>query len=429
MTTHAPALFLGIDLGTSGCRGCLIDADGRALAMQSVALPPPVAADANGEHDAMLWWNATAAVIRELAPVAGGDLLALAVDGTSGTLLLTDADGRPRGPALRYDDARAVAQATTIRDLAPRESGAHGATSGLAKLLWLDRFTDTHGVAHALHQADWIAGRLLGRFGASDENNALKLGYDPVERRWPDWLDALDVPRTWLPQVVAPGTPLGTVDATIAQALGLPPHCFVVAGTTDSIAGFLATGACKIGEAVTALGSTIALKIVSDRPVFDPDHGVYSHRLWDTWLAGGASNSGGAVLRQFFSQAQLDALTPLLDPDRPTGLDYYPLPRPGERFPHADPDMQPRMTPRPEDDRVFLQALLEGMAAIEAEGYRRLAALGAPTPVNVRTTGGGAVNAAWTRMRERALGVPVIPASQADAAYGAALLARRAVTG
>src|SRR3712207_7580953 len=44
------------------------------------------------------------------------------------------------------------------------------------------------GVARLLHQADWVAGRLLDRFARTDENNALKTGYDPVERRWPDWL-------------------------------------------------------------------------------------------------------------------------------------------------------------------------------------------------------------------------------------------------
>ncbi len=49
----------------------------------------------------------------------------------------------------------------------------------------------------------------------------------------------------------------------------------------------------------------------------------------DVWLVGGASNSGGAVLRQFFSDARMRELTPRLDPGRPTGLGYYPLPQVG----------------------------------------------------------------------------------------------------
>lgn len=80
-----------------------------------------------------------------------------------------------------------------------------------------------------------------------------------------------------------------------------------------------------------------------------------SHRLGDAWLVGGASNTGGAVLRRFFNDAQLAELTPRMDASRPTGLDYYPLTAPGERFPVNDPGLQPRLEPMPADDAVFLQ--------------------------------------------------------------------------
>ena len=63
-------------------------------------------------------------------------------------------------------------------------------------------------------------------------------------------------------------------------------------------------------------------------------------------------------LHSFFSDAQLRELTPRLDPSLPTGLDYYPLTKPGERFPINDPTLQPRLTPRPDDDAIFLQGEL-----------------------------------------------------------------------
>jgi len=69
--------------------------------------------------------------------------------------------------------------------------------------------------------------------------------------------------------------------------------------------------------------------------------------------------------------------------------------------------------------------LLEGIAQIEALAYRRLAEFGAPYPRRVLTTGGGAVNPAWTAIRARHLGVPVVAATHREAAYGAALLARQ----
>ncbi|MDW4633488.1 hypothetical protein NQ284_27685, partial [Escherichia coli] len=92
----------------------------------------------------------------------------------------------------------------------------------------------------AVHQADWIAGRLAGQHGVSDENNTLKLGYDPVTRTWPAWLDRLAVPRDLLPKVLVPGATFAEIDPKIAATLGLPPSARIAAGTTDGVAAFIA---------------------------------------------------------------------------------------------------------------------------------------------------------------------------------------------
>jgi sugar (pentulose or hexulose) kinase len=91
--------------------------------------------------------------------------------------------------------------------------------------------------------------------------------------------------------------------------------------------------------------------------------------------------------------------------------------------------MKPLLQPRPDDRRQFLQAILEGIADIEAEGYMRLAELGAPFPQRVFTSGGGAVNKAWREIRQQRLRIPILEATQTQAAYGAALLARKAALG
>jgi sugar (pentulose or hexulose) kinase len=426
MPSGSPALFLGIDFGTSGCRAVAIDDAGTIHGAAERPLPPPSGGEGRAEQAAEAWWSALLAVLSDLAgQIPAGSVGALAVDGTSGTLLLTDRSGRPLGPALMYNDARSLDEARRIADLAPSDRAAFGPTSALAKLLRLQRERAAQPIHHALNQADWLAGRLSGRYGVSDENNAFKLGYDALERRWPAWLEAIGVRRELLPEVVPPGAVIGRLSHPAVLALGYPPALAVVAGTTDSIAAFIATGAGQAGDAVTSLGSTLVIKLLSDHPVFSAGHGVYSHRLGGAWLAGGASNSGGAVLLRHFTPARLEAMTPRLDPDHPTGLDYYPLPCPGERFPYNDPGMRPRLTPRPADDVVFFQGLLEGMAAIEALGYRRLEELGAPRLRRVFTVGGGARNQAWARIREQRLGVPVLRPAHDQACYGAALLARR----
>ena len=423
------SLTLGIDIGTSGCRSCVIDAAAVIQAEVHTSLPRPTRVGPRVEQDPQLWWTALAENLDQLSeqvPMAA--ITAITLDGTSGTLLCCDAAGNPVTTGLMYNDARASDAARHIARIAPRDCAAHGASASLAKLLWLTSQTNlTQGARFALHQADWLLGRLCGHFGITDENNALKLGYDVINRRWPDWIAQLDIPATLFPEVVPAGQPIGHPAPAWRERWGLSAEAHILSGTTDSTASFIATGASP-GEAVTALGSTLVLKIRSEVPVFAPDYGIYSHRLGDSWLVGGASNTGGAVLEHFFSPDDIGRFTTLLQADRPTGLNYYPLLSPGERFPVADAALAPRLEPRPADDAVFFQGILEGIAGIELQGYQKLAELGAPWPEKVITTGGGATNTGWRTIRSQLLGIPVVTASHQQAAYGAALLGLRAVT-
>ena len=411
-------LFLGIDLGTSGVRGSVIDSDANELANARVALPA-----VQQPED---WHQCTFEVIHTLCgQVDAKRIRAIAVDGTSSTVMLCSDDGTPRSPALMYNDQRCTVEAETIKTHAPEDSAAHGASSSLAKVLYLlKQASDVHA-QNICHQADWITGLLCGRFDVSDENNSLKLGYDPATHSWPDWLMMLGINDAMLPSVFVPGSIVAPILDSVATETGLPADCQVVAGTTDSIAAFIATGACEVGDAVTSLGSSLVLKQISDKPVYSGKLGVYSHRLGDTWLAGGASNSGGSVLLKYFTNKQLDELTQQLDPDMPTGLDYYPLAAAGERFPVNDATLEPRLEPRPDDNVTFLQAMLEGMANIEAKGYDALCELGAPALKKVYTAGGGSVNTVWRKIREQKLGIPVVAAEHTEASYGSALLAMR----
>ncbi|KAA3447025.1 carbohydrate kinase [Mesorhizobium sp. SARCC-RB16n] len=411
-------LVVGIDIGTSGARAVAMRPDFSIAGQSAVRL------DKFGQNprDPSAWWQAVQAALAELlSGIDRAAVRAIAVDGTSGTLLPVDIEGRPLAEPLMYNDKVDDGDILAIvaRE-APEASAAHGATSGLAKAL---RYQHLPGIAAVLHQADWIAGNLSGRFDVSDENNALKTGYDVEARRWPDWIAATGMRMDLLPDIVEPGDVIGTLTATAAELFGLPRGVAVVAGTTDGCASFLATGATAAGDGVTALGSSLTIKILSDRPISAPRFGIYSHRLGDVWLAGGASNSGGKVLAQNFPLARIIELSAMIDPTTETGLDYYPLSTVGERFPIADPALPPRLTPRPADDADYLKAMFEGMAAIEALGYGRLAELGAPALTSIRSVGGGAANPAWSAIRQCKLDVAFLPALSDEAATGTARLA------
>ncbi len=425
--TGEPPCFIGIDIGTSGCRAIAIDGAGRQIASSRAPWPLLRPDDDRRLGDARVWWQ----TVREtLLPalferLRGYRPFAIAVDGTSATILLTDTEGHPLTPALMYDQPASPAAVTRVDRVAPATSPANGPTAALPKLLDLLEDWNGDGTPCCLHQADWIVACLTGRVGASDVNNCLKLGVDAVTGDWPDWVLGLVGTACRLPEAHLPGTVVAPMKDSLRAAFGIDDPVGVVAGTTDSIAAFIATGARSTGDAVTSLGSTMVLKIVGERPVDAPRYGVYSHPFDDHWLIGGASNCGAAILAHHFTPDEIEALSRRIDPDTDSGLDYYPLCGTGERFPHADPKRRPRLSPRPDSDRRFLHGLLDGLARVEAEGYSRLQELGAPRPSRILTAGGGAANPCWRAIRQRRLGLPVVEAEHTEAAYGSALLARR----
>ncbi|MDW9359688.1 carbohydrate kinase [Sinorhizobium meliloti] len=411
-------LVLGIDLGTSGARAVAMTAAGEIVASGAARLT----AFSDDHRDPLGWWKAVqAALAQALEAIDGSHICAVGIDGTSGTMLPVAADGAPLATPLMYNDPvgdTAILERIAVH--APKESAAHGATSGLAKLLTFQSLSE---VFRVIHQADWIAGHFTGLYDVSDENNALKTGYDPVARNWPEWLARTGARIDLLPDVLPAGAPVATISPAAAEAFGLPSETVIVAGTTDGCASFLATGADRPGDAVSALGTTLTVKMLSDKPLFAPEFGLYSHRIGDMWLAGGASNTGGAVLAAHFSNDRIAELSEQIDPASDTGLDFYPLLKPGERFPVADPAFMPRMEPRPTEDAEFLKAIFEGIAGVERLAYERLVSLGSPALGSIRTVGGGAKNGVWTEIRKRRLAVPFLPVLSEEAAAGAARLA------
>ncbi|XP_012067191.1 D-ribulose kinase isoform X2 [Jatropha curcas] len=369
-------------------------------------------------------WKTTLFSLLEDVPSHLRPLIAsISIDGTSATTMIVDSNtGDPLCRPYLYNES-CVDALPVVKSIAPANHTVCTGSSTLCKLVsWWNIEDSNKNSALLLHQADWLLWLLHGKLGVSDYNNALKVGYDPELDSYPPWLLAQPYSQL-LPTVTAPGTSIGCLKEDIRSQFGFPEDCVVCTGTTDSIAAFLAARATQPGKAVTSLGSTLAIKLLSTSRIEDARFGVYSHRLDDKWLVGGASNTGGAVLRQLFTDEQLDKLSEQINPMEASPLDYYPLKAAGERFPVADPNLAPRLHPRPESDVEYLHGILESIARIEAKAYSLLKDMGATQVEEVFTAGGGAKNEKWTKIRERVLGLPVSRALQTEAAYGAALLA------
>ena len=424
------ACWLGLDIGTQSVRAVAVATGGAPLAAAS----RPLRSHRDGarhEQDPEQWWDAISAACRAVtSAVAPGSIAALAVCGTSGTIVLVDGAGDPRTPGLMYDDSRAAAEAERANEAGAAVWDALGyriqPTWALPKLMWLLReCSEQARGARLAHQVDFVTRRLIGRQVPADGSHALKTGYDLIRETWPsEVMEAVGVPAGLLPEVVRSGTRLGTVGRAGAEATGVPDGTPVVAGMTDGCAAQLAAGALRVGDWSAVLGTTLVLKGVATEPVRDPCGAVYSHRSPDgRWFPGGASSVGAGVLAREFPGRDLRELDRRAAGREPAGVLAYPLVSRGERFPFAAPDAEGFMLGQPRDEADRYAGLLQGVAYVERLCFDYLDRLGVPTGGELTLTGGATRSRYWCQLRADVLGREVRLVEGAEPALGMALLA------
>ncbi len=452
-----PTFVLGVDLGTSGIRGVIVKKNQSASTTDTIVLfeaillqelpstPLPRFFDPHTTQSPKIWLDLLDALLKKLAQSFDLSLLKhIIVDATSSTVLLCTPEGEPLTPALMYNNQQAIQEAQKIPQIAgfDPKTTAQGASSTLAKVLFLLNIKNPPPLSIICHQVDFINHYLCGRLNITDENNALKLGYDSISQAWPTWIRQRLSPIQ-LPTVVTPGSPLGLITQQQVKQYGFSPNLTIHAGTTDSIAGFLASGASQVGDAVISLGSTLAIKLISSNPVFNQQYGIYSHKLNHNWLVGGASNAGGAVLLKEYSPAEIQYLIHSLDlhtlPDSTFNVTdaYYPLSTIGERFPIADESLTPKMPKKPKQTllmndtstdalatlkahQTYFLNIIKGLVYIEGLAYKRLTQVTEEPIKRLYSVGGGEKNLLWQRCRtvQFTPQFSLNPAQSLEAAYG-----------
>ncbi len=455
-------IILGFDIGTSGVRACIVErlttddpnilnSDHNKIEQIIAVKHTPVSLPTATSDNSILaspdvWINALNSTLKALSQVYDlRKITHIIGDATSSTVLLTDKHGARTTEALMYNDNSATSEAELISQMLSRLSisftAASGSSSSLAKSLFLkNRFhpknTDNNIICHQLDFVNQYLCNPQFALGITDENNALKLGFNSVDFCWPEWVKALtDSHHLVLPKVVKPGSILGIIDPSLAKKFGFSTQAKVCAGTTDSIAGFLASGAHNTGDTVCSLGSTIAIKTIGNKPVFDAQKGLYSHRLNNLWLIGGASNAGGAVFLKYYSKQNLHTLCRSIDISTlpkylKRKLSYYPLSEPGERFPIADNGLKPKLPAVPsssldfnnpkslKEHQEFLLGLSLGLAQVEALALSKLQQCG-DTPIQyVYSVGGGNLNPVWQWFRKQLINAEMSIVTETEAAFG-----------
>jgi len=410
--------FLGIDLGTGGVRCLLVDDVGHIIADHSRSLENINLSNIPGhsEQDATEWIRLLDAVLTELFSEPKHRFVqSIAVDSTSGTILPVGPSGNPRGRALLHNDVRAVEEAFACKDIF---SDSCSPTFSLPKILWMKNHLNLPEDTLFLHATDFINSWLVGHTELpTDFTNAMKSGFDLEAGTWSSCL-----PQVNLPLVSPPGQIIGELAKDNTSRWGLPKGVKLISGATDSNAAFYASGACFPAEWSTTIGTTLAIKGISQEKIPDPLGRIYCHRHPDGyWLPGGASNAGGEILR--IHGKELNELASGVSHNTIPSSLVYPSVRKGERLPFTHSSFEPFFQGGCKSGLDYLLGCLEGIAFVEYLSYELLEQLGAEVGGRIYATGGAATSEIGLQIRadilQKSLHVPSHPHS----AMGAAILA------
>lgn len=444
--------YLGIDVGTTGTKTLLIDAQGQVLAEATANYPMHQPKPGWTEQDPDDWWKATAKTVRAAVRKAGlkpADVSAIGLSGQMhGSVFLDSADNVIR-PALLWNDQRTAAECDQITEAAGGRRAlikmvANPALTGFQapKILWLRNNEPRHyeRLAKVLLPKDEIRRRLTGDYvtEVSDASGTLLL--DVVKRKWSKrLLTRIDLDPSILPSVVESEEVTGTLTLRAARQLGLTTDCKVVGGAGDCAAGAVGNGVVKQGILSTSIGTSGVMFVHSDEPLYDSDGRLHTfcHAVRGKWHAMGVNLTSGGSLqwwvesiigrlagvpeKKMYEAATAEAAEVAAGSD---GLIFLPYLN-GERTPHADPHARGAFVGLnlTHTRGVLTRAVMEGVTFALRDSLDIIESLGVPVK-QIRASGGGSKNPLWRQMQADVFNRKVTTLSvEQGPAYGVALLA------
>lgn len=446
--------LLGIDVGTSGTKTLLISEVGHVLARAVYEYPLGTPRPGWAEQDPRHWWDATRETVRRVLAEAGvhaGDVRGIGLSGQMHGSVFLDSEDEVIRPALLWCDQRTAAQCAWITERVGRERIvellSNPVLTGFTapKVVWLrDNEPESYErVRKVLLPKDYIRFRLTGTYATEVSDASGTAMFHVRERRWAsELLDAVGIPRDWLPDCHESPVVSAVLSVAGAEATGLRPGIPVVGGGGDQAAGAVGSGIVEPGIVSSTVGTSGVVFAHSDAPAVDPELRVHTfcHAVPGKWHQMGVMLSAGGSLRWY-----RDALSPqekdvagamgvdayelltaeaALAPAGCEGLIFLPY-LTGERTPYPDPNARGvffGITLR-HDRRHFVRAVLEGVAYGLRDSFEILAGMGVPIR-EVRASGGGARSPLWRRVQADVTGREhVLINVDEGPAFGVALLA------
>jgi len=440
---------VGVDVGTSSTKGCLVAFDGEVLATEVRHHSVHRGQVGHVEMDAEQWWAEYCSIVQSLVAVAKSRRITIASLGVSGmgpcVALATD-EGVPTRPAILYGvDTRASEQVTRLHsELGIDEIVARGGsvlTSQAAgpKLAWVrEHEPDVYAKSRRFFMpASWLAWNLTGEY-ALDHQSASQCWplYDIELRQWHRPWAEMVCPGIDLPRLAWASDIAGYVTQAASLAIGVPAGTPVIVGSIDAWMEAISVGAHRVGDLLLMYGSTMFLVATTSHPVRHPTLWSTSGALPDTWSLGGGMATSGAItdwIRGLWGDEAAPDFGALVGEAADSGvgargllmLPYFA----GERTPLLDPEARGviaglTLTHTRGD---LYRAALEATAFGVRHNLDQLALAGA-SPERIVVAGGGTQGGLWTQIVSDITGIEqVVPSVTVGACFGAALLAAQAI--
>ncbi len=432
------SVLIGLDVGTGGARAVAVDGSAEVIAEASSEYPLHIPRPGWTEQDPADWWEGAKEVLSKVAAEAG-EVGGIGLTGQMHGSVFLDSSDRVIRPALLWNDQRTQAQCDRITRAVGEEQlisiAGNPALTGFQapKIVWLrEEEPENFGrISRVLLPKDYVRLLLTGEYAtdASDASGTLLL--DVRARDWSaEILDALEIPRDWMPEVYEGPENTGTLREDVAAELGLPPGIPVAAGGGDNAAAAVGTGIVGPGLVNSSVGTSGVL--FAHASEFNPDPSgrlhAFCHAVPGAYHLMGVTLSAGGSLSWWRETlgGGYDELVEAASGVQPgsEGLIFLPY-LSGERTPHLDPRARGTffgLTARHGVEHMT-RAVMEGVIFSLRDSLEIMRALGVPI-VDVRATGGGARSGLWRQLQADIYATPIRrTVADEGPAYGAALLA------
>lgn len=443
-------ISIGIDIGTTQTKAVAFDEEAQII--DSAYFPYPLIQEQPGmaEQDPELIFYAVCMVIQQLTKrfYKEARIDVISFSSAMHSLILLDEQMVPLTRMITWADTRAVKQAEKLKNTPfgvsiYQQTGTplHPMTP-LAKIKWLQETQSelTERTAYYVGIKEYIIFRLFGEL-ITDYSMASGTGYFDIHQfKWAkEVLNYLNISEKQLPEIAPPTTKMPKLKADMQELLNIKNDIPFVLGGADGPLSNLGLGAFGENIAALTVGTSGAIRFMTDYPRLHSDMETFCYVLDKThWVVGGATSNGAGIfdwasqtLMQEVTQQAIaqgdnpyDALLSAIDFVSPgaNGLLFQPYLL-GERAPLWDAEASGSFVglQRHHTEKEMMRAILEGICLNLKRILEGICQEGQLS--ELRATGGFAQSGVFRQLMADVLGYPLVfPTVSEASALGAVFL-------